>query len=141
MIHSKDLNFSFSGIKTHVLYTLQKIETLDDTIKKKIAREFEDAVTEVLISKTRTALESAEYKTIIVGGGVIANTHIRDAFTKLAEEFSIPLYLPASGLTGDNALMREPFARYDLKKDYLPKIRLIKFQIRVRIGAFAAAPT
>ncbi len=105
MIHSKDLNFSFSGIKTHVLYTLQKIENLTDEMKKDLAREFEDAVTEVLISKTRKALETAEYKMIIIGGGVIANTYIRNAFEKLAEEYSIPLYLPASGLTGDNALM------------------------------------
>lgn len=105
MIHSKDLNFSFSGIKTHVLYTLQKIENITDKIKKEISREFEDAVTEVLISKTREAIESDEYKTLIIGGGVIANTHIRKAFKTLAQEFSIPLYLPAPGLTGDNALM------------------------------------
>jgi N6-L-threonylcarbamoyladenine synthase len=105
MIHSKDLNFSFSGIKTHVLYTLQKIENITDEIKMEIAREFEDAVTEVLISKTRKALETAEFKTIIVGGGVIANAHIRKAFEILAHEFDIPLYLPAAGLTGDNALM------------------------------------
>jgi N6-L-threonylcarbamoyladenine synthase len=105
MIHSKDLNFSFSGIKTHVLYTLRKIENLDQITKQKIAREFEDAVTEVLISKTRKALEPEDFKTLIIGGGVIANTHIRNAFTALAEEFSIPLYLPTLGLTGDNALM------------------------------------
>ena len=105
MIHSKDLNFSFSGIKTHVLYTLQKIEDLTLDIKKELAREFEDAVTEVLISKTRKALESTEYKTLIIGGGVIANTFIRQNFGKLVAEFDVPLYLPAPGLTGDNALM------------------------------------
>ncbi len=105
MIHSKDLDFSFSGIKTHVLYTLKKIENLTEDLKLQIACEFEDAVTEVLISKTRAALESAGFSTLIIGGGVIANTYIRAAFEKLAQEFSIPLYLPASGLTGDNALM------------------------------------
>jgi N6-L-threonylcarbamoyladenine synthase len=105
MIHSKDFDFSFSGIKTHVLYTLQKIENISEDIKKDSAREFEEAVTEVLISKTRKALEAAEFKTLIIGGGVIANTYIREAFTKLAEEFDIPLYLPAPGTTGDNALM------------------------------------
>jgi N6-L-threonylcarbamoyladenine synthase len=105
MIHSKDLNFSFSGIKTHVLYTLKKIDKVTLEIKKDIAREFEDAVTEVLITKTRMALENEECATLIVGGGVIANTHIRKAFEALAEEFTIPLYLPAPGLTGDNALM------------------------------------
>lgn len=105
MIHSKDFDFSFSGIKTHVLYTLQKIENISPEIKMDIAREFEEAVTEVLISKTRKALESAEFKTLIIGGGVIANAHIREAFQKLAGEFGIPLYIPAPGTTGDNALM------------------------------------
>lgn len=105
MIHSKDLDFSFSGIKTHVLYTLRKIENIDILIKKDIAREFEDAVAEVLISKVRKALEAHECTALIIGGGVIANTYIRTAFENLADEFSIPLYLPAAGLTGDNALM------------------------------------
>jgi N6-L-threonylcarbamoyladenine synthase len=105
MIHSKDLDFSFSGLKTHVLYTLRKIPNLDEVTKEKIAREFEDAVTEVLISKTRKALLSEEFKMLIIGGGVIANTCIRKAFEKVADEFGIPLYLPLPGLTGDNALM------------------------------------
>ncbi len=104
MIHSKDLDFSFSGIKTHVLYTLQKIE-LTDAIKQELCREFEDAVTEVLMSKVTHAIENNECNTLIVGGGVIANSHIRKAFEILAAEFSIPLYLPVPGLTGDNALM------------------------------------
>lgn len=105
MIHSKDLDFSFAGLKTSVLYLLQSTEKVTDEIKKEIAREFEDAVTEVIISKTRTALESSGYKMLIIGGGVIANKHIREAFEKLASTFNIPLYLPASGLSGDNALM------------------------------------
>jgi N6-L-threonylcarbamoyladenine synthase len=58
MIHSKDLDFSFSGIKTHVLYTLQKIE-LTEAVKKELAREFEDAITDVLISKTKKGLETS----------------------------------------------------------------------------------
>lgn len=105
MIHSKDMDFSFSGLKTSVLYLLRQIENPTQTVKDEIAREFEDSVTEVIISKVRKALENYECQTLIIGGGVIANRHIRKAFEKLASEFSIPLYLPASGLTGDNALM------------------------------------
>lgn len=104
MIHSKDLDFSFSGLKTHVLYMLKEKE-LTPLLTKEIAREFEDAVTEVLIAKVTQALEDHECKTLIVGGGVIANTHIRASFERLANQFSIPLYLPAPGTTGDNALM------------------------------------
>lgn len=105
MIHSKDIDFSFSGLKTAVLYTLKEIGELSENQKKEICREFEDAVTEVLISKVKKALELDEYKILIIGGGVIANKYIRKAFEGIAEEFDIPLYLPADGLTGDNALM------------------------------------
>ncbi len=106
MMHSKDLNFSFSGLKTAVLYLLKKFENnITDDEKKKIAQEFEDAVTEVLVSKMIMALELHEAKNLILGGGVVANTHIRKAFENLALKYSIPLYLPSSGLSGDNALM------------------------------------
>lgn len=108
MIHSKDLKFSFSGLKTSVLYTLKKItENGEVTLeqKKDISREFEDAVTDVLISKTKSVLDEIEVKTLIIGGGVIANKHIREAFEEVTNQYNIPLYLPATGLTGDNALM------------------------------------
>jgi N6-L-threonylcarbamoyladenine synthase len=105
MIHSHDLRFSFSGLKTAVLYALKEIGTPTQEQVMNVAREFEDAVTEVLISKTRLALEENEAKSLIIGGGVVANTHIRKAFEDLATQNSIPLYLPASGLSGDNALM------------------------------------
>jgi len=105
MIHSKDTKFSFSGLKTAVLYAIKKIGDVSEDQKKDIAREFEDSVTEVLISKTKDVLENTEVNTLIIGGGVIANTYIRDAFTALARQYSIPLYLPVGGLTGDNGLM------------------------------------
>ncbi|MEK7463993.1 MAG: tRNA (adenosine(37)-N6)-threonylcarbamoyltransferase complex transferase subunit TsaD [Patescibacteria group bacterium] len=105
MIHSKNLTFSFSGLKTAALYALREIGTPTTEQVMGIAREFEDAVTEVLISKTQQALEEHEAQTLIVGGGVIANIHIREAFENLANKYSIPLYLPATGLSGDNALM------------------------------------
>ena len=108
MIHSKDLNFSFSGLKTSVLYLLKEIKVIGEVTKfqkEEIAREFEDSVTEVLVSKIRRAIEENETKSLIIGGGVTANTHIRHAFEILAEKLSIPLYLPVSGLSGDNALM------------------------------------
>ncbi len=105
MLHSKDLKFSFSGLKTAVLYTLRELGDISDEQKLDLAREFEDAVTEVLISKTKSAIEEEGPKTLIIGGGVIANKHIRLAFEKLANEHSITLYMPVNGLSGDNALM------------------------------------
>ncbi len=105
MLHSNNLNFSFSGLKTSVLYTLKKLGEINEEQKQDIAREFENSVTEVLISKTKKAIESEGPTTLIIGGGVIANKYIRKAFEKLALEYSLKIYLPVSGLSGDNALM------------------------------------
>jgi N6-L-threonylcarbamoyladenine synthase len=105
MIHSKDLNFSFSGIKTAVLYTVQKIENITDAIKQEIAREFEDAVIEVIIKKTQKAVETYGAKTIIIGGGVSANKKIRNDFAVLANTLGIELMIPEFSTSTDNAFM------------------------------------
>ncbi|MFA5651836.1 MAG: tRNA (adenosine(37)-N6)-threonylcarbamoyltransferase complex transferase subunit TsaD [Candidatus Paceibacterota bacterium] len=105
MIHSKDLNFSFSGIKTAVLYTTQKIPVMTDSIKQEIAREFEDAVVEVIVTKTKRAVENYGAQTIIMGGGVSANKKIRNDFAKLAEEQNIEFLVPEISASTDNAFM------------------------------------
>jgi len=118
MIHSKDLNMSFSGLKTSVLYLLKEKGEPNEIFKMEIAREFEDSVTEVLVTKVRRALEENECSSLLVGGGVIANAHIRVAFEQLAGEYDIPLYLPARGLTGDNAVMIALAGALDAKKNF-----------------------
>ncbi|MEK7062600.1 MAG: tRNA (adenosine(37)-N6)-threonylcarbamoyltransferase complex transferase subunit TsaD [Patescibacteria group bacterium] len=123
MIHSGDLNFSFSGLKTAVLYYLRDMgfsalsplpltrggvggEVVSDKLKLSVAREFEDAVVEVLVSKSRQAILKFNPKTFIVGGGVIANYKIRESFENLKEEFSdLILRIPEKDLATDNAVM------------------------------------
>lgn len=114
MLHSPDLDFSFSGLKTSVLYLLQKMKAEQsdantDLISgddiSNIALAFEDAVTDVLVAKTSKALDEHESHALIVGGGVIANGHIRSSLTKLAESRDIPILLPPPLISGDNALM------------------------------------
>jgi len=108
MIHSKDLNFSFSGLKTAVLYLTKKIEKirpLTDGDKAHIAHETEQAIAEVLSKKTSLAIEQHNIQSLIVGGGVIANTVLREAFEGLAKHYSIPLFLPTNTLSTDNAVM------------------------------------
>lgn len=100
MIHSKDLNFSFSGLKTAVLYYLRDHPGAD---KEEVAREFEDSVVEVLLSKTRQAVEKYNPKTLIVGGGVIANKKIRESFEEIFT--NLDLRIPEKELTTDNATM------------------------------------
>jgi N6-L-threonylcarbamoyladenine synthase len=88
MINSKDLNFSFSGLKTAVIYKIKKLEeakTLErEEIKNLIALDFENSVTEILLKKIKDAIEEYNPKSLMIGGGVIANTHIRNSFTDFA---------------------------------------------------------
>jgi N6-L-threonylcarbamoyladenine synthase len=105
MLHSKDLDFSFSGLKTAVLYGTQKLGTLDETQKAAIARETEDAIVEVLTEKTRDALERFPAQSLIVGGGVIANSRIRTTLETLARDRGIAFHMPTKELSTDNAVM------------------------------------
>ena len=105
MIDSNDLDFSFSGLKTAVLYLLKET-TLDDTGKEQLARAFEDAVLDVLWKKTSEALARTGARTLIIGGGVSANVHIQREFTnRIAEYPDVELRIPARELTTDNAVM------------------------------------
>jgi N6-L-threonylcarbamoyladenine synthase len=107
MIHSETYEFSFSGLKTSVLYLLKGISVIDDTVRKQVAREFEDAVTEVLWSKTQQALEEKSPKILILSGGVSANKYIRKIFTENIEKQypHVALYFPSIELATDNAVM------------------------------------
>jgi N6-L-threonylcarbamoyladenine synthase len=107
MLHSSTCDFSFSGLKTSILYTLKKIPNLTEEIKQNIAKEFEDAVIEVLLAKTKKALENTGAQTLVIGGGVSANKRIKTVFEKmLKNEFSeITLHTPLLKLSTDNAIM------------------------------------
>ena len=77
---------------------------LTEEVKMGIAQEFEDAVTEVLVGKTLKAVELYNIETVIVGGGVSANTHIRLELTK-ALDTRAELLVPSPALATDNAVM------------------------------------
>ena len=107
MLHSGDFDFSFSGLKTAILYLIKRLGTITDEQKASIAKEFEDSAAEVVVAKTMSAAKKYKAKTIIVGGGVIANRAIRTAFEQVTKktEGKINLILPDQNLTGDNATM------------------------------------
>lgn len=123
MVKSGDLRFSFSGLKTAVLYTVQKIEALTDAHKKALALEFETAVGDVIRVKTEQALINTNAKTFLIGGGVAANTHIRRVLKKLVdEEFpEVRLCLPHPKDTGDNAIMIAQTALISLLSGQAPR--------------------
>ena len=109
MLHSKDFNFSFSGIKTAALYLVQRLKEptgeLSAAQKEAIALEFETAVTEVLCKKLTKAIIEYGTNSIIVGGGVIANTYIRSELQKVAAQEDVAIYFPNKELSTDNAVM------------------------------------
>lgn len=105
MINSKDLFFSFSGLKTAVLYTVKKIPDVTEQVKQEIASEFENAVLDVLTTKTKMAIEKTGAKALIIGGGVIANKRIRSDFENMCREMNIEYLIPEIKSSTDNAFM------------------------------------
>ncbi len=105
MIHSKDLDFSFSGLKTAVLYSVQG-KNLSEQDKIFVAQEFEEAVKDVLIEKTQKALIKYKVKSLIIGGGVAANSYIKRSFQGLVKTSKgLTLFSPKKELSTDNSIM------------------------------------
>lgn len=106
MIDADNFDFSFSGLKTAVRYAIEGKELSTDNIDA-IARDFEDAVAAVLLKKAQRAIDTHTINTLIVGGGVSANTHIRETFTAFfKDEYpDLTLYFPPQNLSTDNSVM------------------------------------
>jgi len=102
MIKTPDYNFSFSGLKTAVLYLVRDLGELSEQYKCDIAKEFETAVGDVLIFKIKKAIKEYGASQLIVGGGVAANVTLRERFQK---ELGLEIFLPDQELATDNSLM------------------------------------
>ena len=132
MLHSKDFDFSFSGLKTAVLTLVKKQPELTDIIKANIAASFQESITEVLIFKTLKAMNSLNLNQIVVSGGVGANKQLREKLTKSSQEDNFQLFFPSLEFCTDNGAMiaLAGYLRYALseKKDYrftvMPRWRL-----------------
>lgn len=140
MKNSGDLNLSFSGLKTAVLYTVKKQTDINEEKKGFIASAFEDAVADVLTQKTEKAIQKHDYHSLIVCGGVSANTFLRNSFQDLAKKMNIPLFIPDINLSTDNAFMISLAGFLNLKTDSLnvlkdkEKIKKLKAEGNLRLG-------
>jgi len=107
MLQSNSLDFSFSGLKTAVLYQVKELQSLSEVQKSLLASEFEDAAGDVIVQKTKLALSQNSTHTFVLGGGVSANTFIRKRLEKMFNELQngCELKLPAKDLSTDNAIM------------------------------------
>ncbi|EFK96487.1 O-sialoglycoprotein endopeptidase, partial [sediment metagenome] len=105
MLNKENFDFSFSGLKTAVFYSV-KDKKINLSLKEELASEFEDAVAEVLIKKTLKAIKKYKIKNLIIGGGVSANNRLRKEFKNLEKEKeTLKVFLPNKKYTGDNGLM------------------------------------
>lgn len=106
MMSSKDLDFSYSGLKTSVLYQLREMgDGITHQDRANIAASFEMAVIDSLAGKLVQAIGKEKYKSILLAGGVAANAALRARIQQEADAYSIPLYVAPQALCGDNATM------------------------------------
>ncbi|MBI2514953.1 tRNA (adenosine(37)-N6)-threonylcarbamoyltransferase complex transferase subunit TsaD [Candidatus Wolfebacteria bacterium] len=102
MLKQKNYDFSFSGLKTSVLYYLRDNKKIE---KKDVAASFEAAAIEVLLRKTLRAAENFKARTIMVSGGVVANRELRKKIRVAARRKKLNLLIPDFQFCTDNAAM------------------------------------
>jgi len=106
MLHSGDLDFSFSGLKTAVLtQTKQFGANVCEQAKADVARGFVDAAVEVLVAKSLAALKKTRLKRLVVAGGVGANRQLREALSAAAKKRGYDVHYPDLSLCTDNGAM------------------------------------
>lgn len=111
MMHEPHLNFSFSGLKTAVLYTLPKLvpsgdpHDLDEQTLCDLCAGVRQAIIDVLLHKVDKALKQTRHKVLAVSGGVSCNGALRAQLKQLCERRRVEAVLPPNSLTTDNAAM------------------------------------
>lgn len=135
MIYQKNYDFSFAGLKTAVLYDFrERSKKIRNSKNYKIfmAKEIQNSIFEVLISKTVRAVKEFKAKSIILGGGVIANEKLRKGFQKECQKLKIKIFLPKKDYCTDNGLM-VALAGYFNKKKATKNFAKIKAEGNLKI--------
>jgi len=117
MINSGDFNFSFSGLKTSLIYRTKKDKKLmhKENIPDLVAS-FQKAAVDVLVEKTIRACRKYGMDKILVSGGVAANSRLREEFTKRCSSNNISVYIPPLSMCMDNAAMVACLGYYEYLK-------------------------
>jgi N6-L-threonylcarbamoyladenine synthase len=105
MLNSSGYDFSFSGLKTAVLYAVQEIDEITEVVQADISASFQHAATEVLIKKISKALIDTGREGIVLAGGVAANKLLRKKISALQENLNIKVLYPPIAHCTDNAAM------------------------------------
>ncbi|MBD3300499.1 MAG: tRNA (adenosine(37)-N6)-threonylcarbamoyltransferase complex transferase subunit TsaD [Candidatus Moranbacteria bacterium] len=122
MRRTPDLNFSFSGLKTSVLTALKKYKKpYPLKVKQDIAASFQEAVILSLIHKTEKAIKKYKPQSLLLAGGVSANSALRRRFEKTAAKYRVQAFIPLLQYCGDNAAMHLVAAYFKLRQNGLKK--------------------
>jgi N6-L-threonylcarbamoyladenine synthase len=105
MLHSGDLNFSFSGLKTAVLTKIRGTSNVCEQVRADIARAFVDAAVDVLVAKSLAALRKTGLDTLVVAGGVGANMQLRERLATASQAEGLKIFFPPADLCTDNGAM------------------------------------
>ncbi len=105
MLHSGNLDFSFSGLKTAVATTARNADLDDDRTRADLAASFQRAAVDLLVAKSMAALRQAGSKRLVVAGGVGANRLLREALTTAATKRGARVYFPELQWCTDNGAM------------------------------------
>ena len=106
MLHSKDFNFSFSGLKTAVLTVVKNhVGELSEQDKANIARGFVDALVDVIVAKCSNAMRHSGLKRLVIAGGVGANSQLRAGLNAAAAKKRFNVYYPELQFCTDNGAM------------------------------------
>lgn len=120
MIHEDNFDFSFSGLKSAVINTVHNARQKgEEVIPENLAASFQASVVDVLVEKTRRALQTYPVQQFVLAGGVAANRGLREELTQMMEqEFpSIQFSIPPMNLCGDNAAMIGAYAYTQYRKN------------------------
>lgn len=138
MRNSGDLNFSYSGLKTAVLYQIRALGEKVDNQKNNIAASFQAAVIDSLTEKLVQAAQAKQFKAILLAGGVAANAALRSRIEQEADALHISLLIAPASLCGDNATMIGQAGLFAYEVGRMKTWRDIDAIARVSIEYFSA---
>ncbi len=115
-VSGENLDYSFSGLKTAAINYLHNAEQKGETIcKEDVAASLTKTIVDSVITKLSAAIEQTGYNTLVVAGGVAANSHLRTGLTEFAEKNNVKLAIPSLKYCGDNAAMIAVQAYFEYK--------------------------
>ena len=128
ILNKPNCDFSFSGLKTHIMLTWKASEKTEQ-VQKNISLELQNSVTDCLVGKLKRAHNEKYYPVIVISGGVSANQFIRDKLTNFAHSINAKAYYPTKKFCTDNGAMiayagykkYEAGQIYDLKGEVKPR--------------------